>query len=372
MLTDPVRLALVIAGALLLVPSAPSSAHIGFMIGVAVVLVIATWRGARRTTLLLLVIGGIGVRLAIMDRVGSDVLTVTEAAIRRMLAGANPYGIGYDESSPPGSPFPYGPVALLWYVPAGSLSELFEVAAGIVVTVFLALRGRLVGLAIYAASSLLINSSIDGSNDTTLGLLILAAFVTAERWPLVGAGILGLAVGFKLSALAFVPMFIAWGGVRVGGFVVAASIIAWAPVIADWGVGSFMRSVQLANETHRIPTWSLGRIVNDLTGSKLPILDDLRYLLGGALAVASLAIRRRTLDTVIVTGAGVYVVTLFAGNWASYAYFAGLAPVICWRLDAWLGFTSTPVLRWPLRRPRKASDAAPQDAPEGKAAPAAS
>jgi hypothetical protein len=358
--SDPVRLALVIAGALLLVPSAPSSGHIGFLIGVGVVLVIATWRGARRATLVLLVVGGICVRLAIIDKVGSDVLTVTEAAIRRMLAAENPYGIGYNESSPPGAPFPYGPIALLWYVPAGSFAEILEVGAGIAVTVFLALRGRLIGLAVYAASTLLINSSIDGSNDTTLGLLILAAFVAAERWPLAGAGILGLAVGFKLSALAFVPMFVAWGGVRVGAFVVAASLIAWAPVIANWGIASFLRSVQLAEATHRVPTWSLGRIVTDFTGSKVPFLDNLRYALGGAVVLASLAIPRRTLDTVILTGAAVYVVTLFAGNWASYAYFAGIAPVICWRLDGWLGITSTPVLRWPPR--------APQDAPEVEAA----
>jgi hypothetical protein len=352
LLTDPVRLALVIAGALLLAPIAPSTGHLVFLIAIAVTLAIATRRGARRGTLLVLLVGGILVRLAIVDRVGSDVLTVTEAAIRRVLAGGNPYGIGYNESSPPGSPFPYGPVALLWYVPAGSSAELLEIGTGILVTALLALRGRLVGLAVYAASTLLINSSIDGSNDTTLGLLILAAFLAAERWPLAGAAILGLAVGFKLSALAFVPMFIAWGGIRVGGVVVSASIIAWAPVIADWGVSSFLRSVQLANETHRIPTWSLGRIVNDLTGSKVDLLDTLRYGFGGALALVTLAMRNRTLDTVILTGSAVYVVTLFAGNWASYAYFAGLAPIICWHIDRWLGVPTTPWVRWPLRATR--------------------
>ena len=48
----------------------------------------------------------------------SDVLTVTEAAVREVLAGGNPYGHGFEESFPPGAPFAYGPLPLLWYLPA--------------------------------------------------------------------------------------------------------------------------------------------------------------------------------------------------------------------------------------------------------------
>lgn len=334
---DPAKLALVVAGLLLLYPGAPSSAHLAFLVGVAGMLALATWRSSRRATILLLVVGAIAVRVAIMDRVGSDAINVTEAAVRRMLAGTNPYGFGYPESTPPGAPFPYGPVAILWYVPAGSSAELLEVGAAIAVATFLAARGRLLGLAVYAASQVLINSSIDGSNDTTLGLLILVAFLAAERWQLVGAGVLGVAVGFKLSALAFVPLYVAWAGWRAAGIVVAASLISWSPVIGNWGVASFLRSVQMAEATHHVPTWSLGRIVNDVTGAKLAVLDQLRYVLGGALAIGALALRPRTLDTVILAGAAIYLVTLYAGNWASYAYFAGIAPVLCWRLDGWLG-----------------------------------
>ncbi|MDQ3524077.1 MAG: hypothetical protein M3451_03370 [Chloroflexota bacterium] len=53
----------------------------------------------------------------------SDQITVAQAAGARALGGLNPYGVGYAESSPPGAPFPYGPLALLWWQP-GPVVEL--------------------------------------------------------------------------------------------------------------------------------------------------------------------------------------------------------------------------------------------------------
>lgn len=348
--TDPVRLALVVAGLLLIVPSPPSSAHLALLIGIAILLAVSTQRNVRLAAILVLLAGAIVIRVAVAEGVGSDVLDVTKAAIDRMLAGQNPYGTGYDVSRPPGAPFPYGPLALLWYVPLRSAPELMELGAAIVVSILLALRGRILGLAVYGTASVLVTTAVDGSNDSSLGLILLLAFIAAVRWPAVGAAVLGLAVGFKLSALAFVPAYVAWGGLRIGLAVVAASLIAWAPVIAGWGIASFLRSAQAANDMHRATVWSLGKIVKELTGSRLEILDQLRFVFGGALAVASLGLRR-SLDTVILTGAAVYLVTLFAGNWATFAYFAGIAPLICWRLDDWLGFSSRPIVDWP-RSPR--------------------
>src|SRR3970282_2470031 len=72
----------------------------------------------------------------------SDFLDVTEAAVARGLAGGNPYGIGYAVTIPPGSPFPYGPVALLWYAPFGSATQSVELANGIAILMVLVLRGR--------------------------------------------------------------------------------------------------------------------------------------------------------------------------------------------------------------------------------------
>lgn len=336
---EATRLALVVAGVLLIVPRPVNAVHLELLIAIAALLIIGAWRDVLRPALLVLVVGGIALRIASIDQPGSDVLRVTEAAVQRMLAGGNPYGSGYEESIPPGAPFPYGPVALWWYVPAGSALQVMEIASATVVAVILGLQGRIVGLAVYSSMAVLIQLSVDGSNDTSLGLLILVAFMAARQRPLVGAAILAVAVGFKLSALAFVPLFVAWAGLRAGGVFVLTSLLAWAPVLTAWGVGSFLRSAQMANNLHSVTVWSLGKLVQDITGERLAILDQLRYVFGGVLALVTLPFRR-SLDHVILIGAAIYMVTLYGGNWSTFAYFAGLAPVICWRLDDWLALTS--------------------------------
>lgn len=346
MATDPVRLALIVARILTILPTRPNAPQLLLLIGIAALLGLSTIRNVRLATILLLLGGAIAVRLVVMDRVGSDVLDVTSAAIDRVLAGGNPYGTGYAESRPPNAPFPYGPVALLWYLPLRADPEVIELGASILVAIVLALQGRLLGLAVYATAPVLVATAVDGSNDTSLGLLLLAAMMAALRWPAIGAALLATAAAFKLSALAFVPAFLAWGGMRVAGAFVATSLIFWAPVVARWGPASFLRSTQLASDFHSTTVWSIGALVRDLTGVRVDALDELRFVLGGALAAATLAIRR-SLDTVILAGCAVYVVTLHAGNWATFAYFAGIAPLVCWRLDDWLGLPSRPLIRWP-------------------------
>lgn len=353
--TDPVRLALVIAGLLAILPSPPSAALLAFLVAIAVLLAASIRWDVRIATVIALLGGGVLVRLAEIDRVGSDVLWVTEAAIGRVLAGDNPYGVGYVESSPDGAPFPYGPVALLWYLPLRTTPEVIELGAALVITAILAIRGRLVGLAVFAMSPVLVSTSIDGANDTSLGLLLLLAILAAGRWPAVGATLLAAAVAFKLSALAFVPAFLAWGGLRIALAFVAASLVAWAPVIAGWGIPSFIESARIANDFHRTTTWSLGLFIREITGTRIALLDQLRFALGAAIAVVSIGLRR-SLDTVILAGSAVYLVTLYAGNWGTYAYFAGIAPLICWRLDDWLGLPSRSLLPLDLSRIRRTLD----------------
>jgi len=372
--TDPVRLALILGGLLAIGPSIPTSAQLAVLIGIAGLLAVSavTRRSVRIAAILLLLAGGILMRIAILDRTGSDVLYVTGAAISRVLQGANPYGVGYPQSSPPGASFPYGPVELLWYLPLHAKPVLMELGSAAVVAVVLALQGRLVGLAVYSMAAFLITTATDGSNDTSLGLLILAAFMAAVRWPAVGGAILGLAAGFKLSALAFMPLYALWGGWRVAAALVAATLVAWAPVIAGWGIPSFIRSAEAANEVHRVPIWSLGVIIKDITGSRdlVPGIDQARFVLGAAVLTVSLALRR-SLDWVILCGSAIYVVTLFAGNWSTFAYFAGLAPLICWRLDDWLGLPSRSLVSWPLRRRARATDPEAGDVADGTPKPGA-
>ena len=271
-----------------------------------------------------------------------------------MLAGLSPYGVGYAESRPAGAPFPYGPLAILWYVPVADLPRLAELMSASLIASVLALQGRFLGLAIYAATPAIVNTSVDGSNDTTLGLLLALTFGLATFRPILAGAVLAAAVAFKLSALAWVPAFLVWGGWRVAAAFGVASVVAWSPVLLVWGPASFIDSAVKANAIHRDMVWSLGGILREWIGDAAAKgLDTLRFAFGGLAAVGTLpfirsgerseADRLGSLDRVIVVGTLVYLVTLFSGTWATFAYFAAIAPILCLRVDDWLGLE-----RWPL------------------------
>jgi len=343
MRTDPTRLALVVAAILTLSLGGDPTTPMLLLPTIAAVLLAASFRwDVRVPALLLLFAGAVLFRAEIADRTGSDVLSVTSAAIDRVLAGANPYGVGYVESTPDGAPFPYGPVALLWYLPLKDHPDLIELGVSIAIAAMLLLRGRLIGSAVYAAMPILVASAVDGSNDTSLGFLLLLAFIAAGRSATIGAVTFAVAVGFKLSALAFVPAFLAWGGLRPAVAFVSASLVVWAPV-ATWGIDTFIWSTRASNEVHRTTIWSLGSVIRDLTGTRLVALDQLRFAFG-ALAVVTTIRLRRSLDQVFIAGSIVYFITLFTGTWATFAYFAALAPMFCWRIDDWLGLETRPLI----------------------------
>jgi len=131
-------------------------------------------------------------------------------------------------SLPAGAPFAYGPLALLWYLPSLDDPGQLELLAAFVILGLLALRGRLVRLAIYAVTPAFVVAAGDGSNDTTAGLLILIALLTAVRVPVAGAVMLAVAVAFKPYALAWLPGLLGYGGVvaPLVAFLVA-SAVAW-------------------------------------------------------------------------------------------------------------------------------------------------
>lgn len=357
---DPVRIALVVALLLAFHSGAPTPSHFGVFIALGALLALSTRRPVIAAAIVVLFVGGMVIRFAASGHVGSDVLWVTEAAIGRFLEGHNPYGYGYPVSDPPGAPFPYGPVAILLYLPFHHAPAVLEFLSAMVVAAILGLQGRLVGLAVYAIAPILVAASVDGSNDTTLGLLILVAFMTAKRQPALGAFILACAAAFKLSALAFVPVFLAMAGGRVAVAFVAGSLLAWAPVLTVWGIPSFVESASRSNGLSKAVIWSLGTIAKALTGGRVDVLDNLRFVFGGIVAVVGLR-RRTSLDGVILAGCAVYLVTLYGGNWATYAYLAGIAPIVCWRLDDWLGFQSRSLLDH-LRELRRAPANAPEPA----------
>lgn len=342
--------------ALLIAPTRPTTFVILFIAAAIGALVVSTRRPVERATILILLVGALATRYEIRAQVGSDVLDVTAAAIDRALAGLNPYGTGYEESRPPGAPYPYGPLALLWYMPVAHLPRLAELLGAALVASVLALQGRFLGLAIYAATPAIVHTSVDGSNDTTLGLLIALMFLLASDRPALAGAMLAGAVAFKLSALAWVPAFLVWGGWRVAAAFGAASVLFWSPVLFVWGPAAFIQSTAQANAVHRDMVWSLGAVLRNWLGDAAVLaLDTLRFAFGGLTALVSLPFARsgdragapsraEALDRVIVAGTLVYLVTLFSGTWATFAYFAAIAPVLCLRIDDWLDIPTMPLI----------------------------
>jgi hypothetical protein len=295
--------------------------------------------------LVALFIAGVDLRNAYIGVGWTDVAEVTRAAIAQVLTGGNPYGVGYAISDPPGAPFAYGPLTLLWYLPFPDPAQL-ELAISVLILGLLALRGRPLGLAIYATLPVLLLLASDGSNDHSAGLLILSGLVLLERLPRAGAFVLGLAVAFKPYALAWLPPLVAWGGAAASLPLFVGAGLFWLPALLIWGVGPILTSFRLADQAHDLAYYSLGQVLSRY-GIHLPpeVINLLRPLAGGAASLIAL-FAVRTHRGVVIGGTVIFVATLYTGFWATYAYLAALAPVICWYLDDWLGNRRR--IRWPF------------------------
>jgi hypothetical protein len=312
---------------------------------------------------LLLVFAGVVLRFDARFHSFSDVLTVTRAAVDLVLAGGNPYGHGFDQSVPPGAPFAYGPVSLLWYLPFRADPGQFEFAVSLVTLGILAVRGRVLGLAIYATLPALVSSAGDGSNDTSMGLLLLVALLVSIRAPRFGAVLLAICVAFKLYALAWFVPLIGYAGASVVLPFVIASLVCWLPALVTWGAGSIAWSLQRADALHPSPYWSLAYGLQRQIQLPESTWSAIRYAAGVVVAVSSLVLVRSDRGF-ILAGAAVFLATLFLGWWSTYAYLAALAPIICWSLDDWLDLgrvrlPNDPIgrleaevdRRWPVARP---------------------
>ena len=343
---QPVLIALVTA-IVLLIPmgTRDGGETLAAVAAVAAAVFAATrWRVAPLAIAVLLVVG-VGLRAAIQTHFGSDVIDVVAAAVRHVELGQNPYGVGYTASRPAGAPYAYGPLALLWYGPLQEDGWKLELIVGCVILTLLALRGKLLGLAIYATSPVLVALTGDGSNDTSSGFFLLIAFIAARRRPLVGAGLLAVAVAFKPYAAAWVPAFLVWAG--WAGIVVfgVASVVLWSPVLTIWGIPSFLKSLDMANRVHNAPYWSFGELLERVTHRtpQRDVLDNARLVLGTITAVLTLR-WSRSLDGVILAGTLTYLVTLYMGFWSTPAYFAAIGPLLCWRIDDWLHLPNRPLV----------------------------
>ena len=284
----------------------------------------------RRRLIILLLFAGIALRLLHRDELGSDVLTVTRAAIAGVLDGANPYGHAFGVSRPPGAPFAYGPVALLWYA---VLPRTVELIASTVVLFLLAATQRLIGLTVCALWVPLAILANDGSNDSSVGLLLLGTMVFAERSPVLGAAALAAVVAFKPYALAFLPPLVAFGGIGVLAPFLAVSLLAWGPAFAMWGAANILTSFRMAIDVHPLPYYSLAAILHGEYANR-SVYTAIQVALGGLAAIASLRWARSP-RAVVAWGIAIYALTLYAGWWATVAYWAGVIPLVAWHVDGW-------------------------------------
>lgn len=313
---------------------------LGVAILIGVTLIAATRWQLRWVPVLVVIVCGLALRWSISNYEASDVSDVTQMAIMTMREGGNPYGIGYVVSRPPGAPFPYGPVDLLWYLPFQADPTRLEFLVSLALMCYFGYRaanGRPIGLVLFALAPPLVLATLDGSNDTSAGLMILVALALAARRPALGAAVLAIAVAFKPYALAWLPPLVMWAGVPVLVGFVLASFVAWSPVLFAWGIGTYLRSLAMAQEAHvREAYWSLASIWDGLVPGAAPrALETIRYFLSAAVAVIG-GLRVRSFDGVIVVGTLAFVIAQFAGYFGSYVYIAAVAPVLCWRVDDWL------------------------------------
>lgn len=369
--SGPWILALAIALILAFQPMWADATAVAVVGAIGLTLVAATRWQLRWLPVIVLILCGLVLRLSVIDREASDVADVTRMAILSMIGGDNPYGVGYWASRPEGAAFPYGPVALLWYLPFRIDPAMLELLVSMALSVYFGIRaanGRPIGLAIFALAPPLVLAAMDGSNDTSAGLFILAAIAIGARWPVAGASILALAVAFKPYAVAFLPGFIVWAGLTSLIAFAVTSVVAWSPVLFSWGIDSYLRSLAMAQGTHlREAYWSLAAVFERVfPGTEPRALETIRYFAAGAVAVLG-ALRVRTVDGVIVVGTLAFVVAQFGGYFGSYVYIAAVAPVLCWRVDDWLQMGlpelirtyRAPGLGHTLRRPVLASHAVP-------------
>jgi hypothetical protein len=348
---DPARewstwLALLLGAALLTGTGTPPVTVVACLMLVAATLLLSLRWQVSHLAILVLLFAGLTLRAAAVGGGVSDVLVVTQAAIRTMLDGANPYGIGYAQSVPPGAPFAYGPMALLWYLPSAANPGRLELMLTMGLLGVFAIRGRPLGLAIYATLPALLVTSTDGSNDTSAGVLLLACLLAAQRAPVLGGALLAVAVAFKPYALAWLLPLLAYGGIPMPllAFLVT-SLICWGWAVIAWGPGPIIDSLRRADGVHPRAYYSLAWALGDVLPMSERAWGLVRYAAGALTAIAGWTWVRSARSLVIV-GIAVYLVTLFTGWWSTFAYLAAIAPVVCWHLDDWLGVGDLRV-RWP-------------------------
>ena len=249
----------------------------------------------------------------------TDQIIVSQSAWERVISGqGSPYGVGYASTDPPGSPFPYGPLALVWWLPGPPL----ELVAAAAVMGILAWKRALLTLAVFAVWEPSVWLNLVGVNDYSPGLLLLLATLALRTRPMLGAAIISVAAALKPYAFAWFLPVIGYGGVSAAVVLFSISAVLWSPLFLWWGgVGPFLETVRLASQVHQIPN-----AVN---------LPALRWF---AVPIAIAGVSARRWESAILVGSAAFAVFLFMDKWASYSYWLAILPATGLAIESMLGF----------------------------------
>lgn len=260
---------------------------------------------------LLILVASVVMRVGFVGIGYADQITVSQSAWDRVLGGGNPYGVGYASSYPPGAPFPYGPLGLIWWLPG----PVIEGAAAIGLMVLLAWQRAWLTLAVIAGWDPAVYLTFVGGNDYSPALLIALAVVLLRSHPRWAGATLAVAIAVKPYAAAWVLPFI---GTGAGVTLIALSLVLWSPLLLVWGVPSFLRTVEMAVAVHAHPENTLN----------LPIL---RWL---AVPVAMTGLLFRRWEYAALVGAAAFIIFLFTDRWASYGYWLAVIPPVGLALES--------------------------------------
>jgi hypothetical protein len=286
-------------------------------------------RSRPRLAALALVAGGVLLRLSLAGVWQADPVAVTVAAGQAALNGYDPYGHGYAAAVPPGAPFPYGPLALVWGLPG----QIVESAASVATMLLFVLTGSWITLGLYAADNFAVHSATQGVNDLSPGLLIAVGLLALRKRPVLGGAVLATAAAIKPYAFAWFPAAVGYAGLPALLGLAGGSLVLWSPLV-DWGLTSYLKSVAMARAVHAFP--------NALN------IPELRVL-GIPIAIAGLWVRRW--EVMVALGTVVFTVVLFFDHWASKGYWLAVLPIVGIAAEGWVVRRAPSLVRLLRTRP---------------------
>jgi hypothetical protein len=238
----------------------------------------------------------------------SDQITVAQAAGARALGGLNPYGVGYAESSPPGAPFPYGPLALLWWQPG----PVVELVAAMGLLALLAWQRAFITLAVLGGWQAAVHTTTMGANDYSPAVLVVLGLIVLRTNRYAGGCLLAAAAALKPYAFAWFVPATGFGGVTAAVALVSTTVVLWTPVLFVWGVASFLESIRQASA-----------LPHHVAGTHSLNMPALRIL---ALPLEIAGLWTRRWEYCLLIGSGVFIIVMFLAQWATYSYWIAVIP----------------------------------------------